>query len=60
MQMIFMRKERLDSLEFLRAFILVGNLFISLYSLLVRLSQVKVLSYLIYNQQAYMLFKATA
>jgi len=60
MQMIFMRKARLDSLEFLRAFILVGNLFISLYSLLVRLSQVKVLSYLIYNQQAYMLFKATA
>ena len=54
MQMIFMRKARLDSLEFLRAFILVGNLFISLYS------RVKVLSYLIYNQQAYMLFKATA
>ena len=55
MQMIFMRKARLDSLEFPRAFILVGNLFIPLYSLPIRLSQVKVLSYIIDNQQAYML-----
>lgn len=60
MQMIFMRKARLDSLEFPRAFILVGNLFIPLYSLPIRLSQVKVLSYIIDNQQAYMLVKATA